>query len=259
MWQFLSDHIAFAIIALLLIVGVAIFIIKVGIKLKSGNKELEIGNKNKNVNLLIKDAMSDAIIVSSLANRWKSDLDNKIEGLEKDVINSCTKSATKIIEMYCDDARLEYGKFLKEEKKELTTIENYQIIMYGFILDSIRELFKDIICELIREDHFDSKTSVELSEIGSDAFRQAKNKFESQKEPCGLKDDILIKIAERYEPIIKENSKNIINNTSEKYKKLKEDIKNLVISETEKEKTELKLKFSDFPIEYINSLVNYYD
>lgn len=259
MWQFLSDHIAFAIIALLLVVGVAMFIIKVGIKLKSGNKELEIGDRNKDMNLSIKDAMSNAIIVSSLANRWKSDLDNKIKSLEKDVITSCTKAATKTIEMYCDDARLEYGKFLKEEKKELSTIENYQIIMYGFILDSVRELFKDIICELIREDHFDSKTSTELSEIGSDAFRQAKNKFESQKESCGLKRDILIKIAEKYEPIVKENSKNIINNTSEKYKKLKEDIKNLVTSETEKEKEELRLKFSNFPSEYIENLVNYYN
>lgn len=278
MWQFLDNHpiigvVFLSLFLILLAVGIGLIVKAIkkggGIRAKLGNNELEISGKkeeitrkNKYTSEIVRDAMSDAIMVSNAANKWKKNLDDKIRNLQNMVISSCIKTATQTIGMYCDDALLEYGKVLREEKKDgekLTTEENYQIIMYGFITDTVRDLLKDIVCETIREDHFDSKTQSELLDVGNDAFRKVKFKFESNMEQCGLRKDILKRIAKKYESIIKESTTNIINMTAEKYRKLQEDSETLITTETQKEKEKLKFDYPGFPPEHINTLVNYYE
>lgn len=266
MWQFLDNHPLYAAIVIaaisILIVTAAILIVKLvkngGVHAKIGNNELDLGNSNnKSKKLSEPELMRDMLILCNSINQWQKQVDRQIELKIKEVVSSSIRFANTKIDNSINAAKLDYGDFLKANKKELTQEDNYQIIICGFLMDQVREEFKDIICGAIREDHFENKTAAEIDSIGENAKVRAQIIFESKADVLNRK--IINQIKEKNIDKIKQEAKEIIGITADKYKLLKEEIKNIIETEEKDFKEVLKLKFPHLSQEGIDNIVNYYN
>lgn len=268
MWVFLDNHPFFAavIIAMAFILATSILLlvfklIKNGLKVRKAKilgNEIEFGG-NIEVTEKVSETefMRDMLILCNSINQWQKQVDKQIEVKTKEVINSSIRFANTKIDNTVNIAKLEYGDLLKKERKELTQEDNYQIIIYGFLMDQVREELKDIICSVIREDHFEDKSSIELESIGENATIRAKIIFESRSDI--LNKEILEKIKENNLPKINTEANEIIRVTADKYRNLKTEVQEIIEKEEKDFKEVLKLKFPKVSEEGINNIVNYYN
>lgn len=268
MWNFFDGHPVIAIIVIGVFVAISIPIIillikaarsgngveaeagKEGLKLKLGKKEV------KNREEFEADIIRDAALLSSSIISWKNEVSKEIEKKTNEVINNCVRYATSRIENVIGIAKLDYGNILKSKKDELTQEDNYQITIYGFLIDSVKETLKDQICSAIRADHFEDKTEAEIKAIGENCYLLSKLVFEDKIQY--LRKDIVDEIDEKYCNRIKKGADEIVEITAQKYKNLKKEIEETVSSNEEKFRAELKLKFPKFTDETTDQLVNYY-
>ena len=268
MWEFFNGHplIAGISLALMLVICVLIVILLVkaiktgsgveaeagrgGIKFKVGGKVI------KSREAFEADIVRDAALLSSSIINWKTELSKEIDKKTNETISGCIRFSVSKIDNIINIAKLEYGELLKKRKGELSTEDNYQVIIYGFLLDQVREKFKDEICSAIRADHFEEKTEQEIKSIGDNCYLLSRLIFEQRLDV--LQKEILDIIAEKYEPIIKRESDGLIDLTMQKYKNLKKDIADTIQSGEEKFRAELKIKFPTFTSEITDQLVNYY-
>lgn len=265
MWQFLDNHPLYAAIIIaaisMLVIAAAVLIVKLvksgGIHAKIGNNELDLGNSNKGKKLSEPELMRDMLILCNSINQWQKQVDRQIEIKTKEAVSSSIRFANTKIDNSINAAKLDYGDFLKTNKKELTQEDNYQIIICGFLMDQVREEFKDIICSAIREDHFENKTTAEIDSIGENAKVRAQIIFESKADV--LNREIIEQVKSKNIDKIKEEAREIINITADKYKILKEEIKNIIEAEERDFKEVLKLKFPHLSQEGIDNIVNYYN
>lgn len=268
MWEFFNGHPLIAAIALglMLVICMLIVILLIkgirtgsGVEAEAGKSgiKFKVGGKlGKNKEELEAELISNAAFLSSSIINWKTGLSKEIEKKQNDTVSYCVRYAVSRIENLVNVAKLEYGEILKKEKEELNSEDNYQIIIFGFIMDQVKEIFKDQICGAIRADHFEEKTEQEIKSIGENCFLGAKLIFEQKTDI--LKGEILRKIAEKYESKVKKESDELIDLTMQKYKSLKKDIEETVKGREEKFRAELKVKFPTFTEDITDSLVNYY-
>lgn len=270
MWVFFDKHpiIAGIIFSLLLVIAVLLVIITIkaiknggevdaeagkdGVKFHVGGKEGKLKGKKAFESNIVKDA----VFLSSSIINWKGDLSKEIDKKTNETIANCVRYSVSKIDNLINIAKLEYGEILKKEKEELTAEDNYQIIIYGFLMDQVKETIKDQICEAIRADHFEDKTDVEIRAIGENCYLLSKLIFEQRLNI--LQRDILVKIAEKYEPKIKKEADDLVELTAQKYKNLKKEIEETINDREEKFRAELKIKFPNFTDEITDQLVNYY-
>lgn len=274
MWQFLSENPTYAwcLLGLIFFVFIVLLIIskdKKMPKIKKANlfgNEIEFGDKESKKdddNIEGKDSFSeedkmrDALILCSSITQWQKTIDKIIDYKTKEVINSSIRYANNVIDTNANRACLEYGAIIRETKKEITQEDNYQIIISGFLVDQVREELKNIVCTAIREDHFETKSPVEIESISEDATARAHLIFNSKKDV--LNPEIMEKISEKYSAKIKTEVNNIISLTAEKYKNLKTEIQKTIEEETEQFKDTLRLKFPEFSSDSIDNIVSYYN
>lgn len=268
MWNFFDGHPIIAIIVIGVFVAIAIPVIILLIKAaKSGNGvEAEAGKEGLKFKLGKKEVKSreefeadiirDAALLSSSIISWKNEVSKEIERKTNEVINNCVRYATSRIESAVGIAKLDYGNNLKKKKEELTQEDNYQITIYGFLVDLVKETLKDQICNAIRADHFEDKTEAEIKVIGENCYLLSKLVFEDKIQY--LRKDIIDEIDEKYSNRIKKGADEIVELTAQKYRNLKKEIEETVITNEEKFRAELKIKFPKFTNEIIDQLVNYY-
>ena len=268
MWEFFNGHPLVAAIALGLMLAICVLVVILLIKaIKSGSGvEAEAGKSGirfrvggkvgKSREAIEADIIRDAALLSSSIINWKTELSKEIDKKTNEAISSCIRYSVSKIDNMVNIAKLEYGDFLKKDKDELSNEDNYQIIIYGFLMDQVKEVLKDQICSAIRADHFEEKTDQEIKSIGENCYLLSKLIFEQRLDI--LRKDILHKISEKYETKIKGETDQLIGLTMQKYKKLKEDIEDIIQSGEEKFRAELKIKFPNFTNEITEQLVNYY-
>lgn len=265
MWQFLDEHPVYAAIIILLVSLVAasliILIMKLiksggGIRAKFGDKEIEVGKKNKE-KVSESETMRDMLILCNSINQWQKQVDKQVESKTREIISSSVRFANTKIDNEINTTKLCYGNILKKNKKELTQEDNYQIIIFGFLMDQLREEFKDIICSAIREDHFEAKTKQEIDSIGENAMVRTQIIFENNTNVLNRK--IIEEIKQENIAKIKINCSEIIGLTTEKYKVLKSEIQEIISKEEKDFKEVLKLKFPNVSSEGIDNIVNYYN
>ena len=268
MWTFFDKHPLVAAIALGLALVIAVLIVIIMIRaIKSGDGvEAEAGRDGVKFRLNKKEIQSkkdfeadiirDAALLSSSIINWKSEVSKEIDKKTNETISNCIRYAVTRIENMVNVAKLEYGDMLKKKKDKLTTEDNYQVIIYGFLMDQVKETFKDQICSAIRADHFEEKSEAEIKAIGDNCYLLSKLIFEQRLDI--LQRDILLKVAEKYEPKIKKEADELVDLTEQKYKNLKKEIEETISEREEKFRVELKLKFPNFTDEITDQLVNYY-
>ena len=268
MWEFFNGHPLITTIAFVLIVVVfvlvAILLIKAiksgsGVEAEAGKSGIKFrigGKSGKNRETIEADIIRDAALLSSSIINWKTELSKEIDKKTNETISSCIRYSVSKIDNMVNIAKLEYGELLKKDKGELNNEDNYQVIIYGFLMDQVKETFKDQICGAIRADHFEEKTEQEIKSIGENCYLLSKLIFEQKLDI--LRKDILCKISEKYEPKIKSETDQLISLTMQKYKNLKKDIKDTIQDGEEKFRAELKIKFPNFTNEITDQLVNYY-
>ena len=270
MWNFIGAHpfTAVAIGALLIIIIAAIVGIianavnsgkeveagigATGFKLKFGAKE----KREKKEEDITANIVRDAALLSSTIINWKESLSRQLEKMQQDIISSCIRFAVSRIDNLVNIAKLEYPSIVKRKKGELSTEDNYQIIICGFLMDQVKEYFKNQVCGAIREDHFEEKTESEIKAVGENCYLGAKLIFEDK--ASVLQKDVLMEINEKYGSKIKKEADDIIEMTEEKYKGLKRDTRETIELSEARFKTELKMKFPMFTEETIDVLVSYY-
>ena len=269
MWVFFDKHPIIAGIALGLMLVIAVLAVVLIIKaIKSGGDvEAEAGKdglrfhvggkdgKNKKKNFE-SDIIRDAALLSSSIINWKGDLSKEIDKKTTETIANCVRYTVSRIDNMVNVAKLEYGEILKKKKEKLTTEDNYQIIIYGFLMDQVKETIKDQICEAVRADHFEDKSDIEIKAIGENCYLLSKLIFEQRLDI--LQRDVLLKISEKYEPKIKKEADELVEFTAQKYKNLKKEIEETIKDREEKFRTELKIKFPTFTDEITDQLVSYY-
>lgn len=224
-----------------------------GLKLKfgAGNKKNEKTEEDITANIV-----RDAALLSSTIINWKESLSRQLEKMQADVVSSCIRYAVSRIDNLVNIAKLEYPSIIKRKKGELSVEDNYQNIICGFLMDQVKEYFKNQVCGAIREDHFEEKTDAEIKAVGDNCYLGAKLIFEDKAEV--LQKDILLEIDGKYGPKIKKEADEIIEITEEKYKELKKSKKEIIEMSECRFKTELKIKFPMFTEETIDVLVSYY-
>lgn len=268
MWEFFNGHPLVAAIALGLMLTICVLVVILLIKaIKSGSGvEAEAGKSGirfrvggkvgKSREAIEADIIRDAALLSSSIINWKTELSKEIDKKTNEAISSCIRYSVSKIDNMVNIAKLEYGDLLKKDKGELNNEDNYQVIIYGFLMDQVKEVLKDQICGAIRADHFEEKTEQEIKSIGENCYLLSKLIFDQRLDI--LRKDVLQKIAEKYEPKIKEETDQLIGLTMQKYKKLKKDVEDTIQSGEEKFRAELKIKFPNFTNEITEQLVNYY-
>lgn len=268
MWEFFNGHPLITTIAFVLIVVVfvlvAILLIKAiksgsGVEAEAGKSGIKFrigGKSGKNRETIEADIIRDAALLSSSIINWKTELSKEIDKKTNETISCCIRYSVSKIDNLVNVAKLEYGSLLKKEKSELDNEDNYQIIIYGFLIDQVKEVLKDQICSAIRADHFEEKTEQEIKSIGENCYLQSKIIFEQKVDI--LRKGILQQIAKKYESKIKDESDQLIDLTKQKYKNLKKDIEEMIQGGEEKFRAELKIKFPSFTNEITDQLVNYY-
>lgn len=268
MWEFFNGHPLVAAIALGLMLAICVLVVILLIKAiksgsgveaeagKSGIKFRVGGKAGKSREAIEADIIRDAALLSSSIINWKTELSKEIDKKTSETISSCIRYSVSKIDNMVNIAKLEYGDLLKKDKGELNNEDNYQVIIYGFLMDQVKEVLKDQICGAIRADHFEEKTEQEIKSIGENCYLLSKLIFDQRLDI--LRKDVLQKIAEKYEPKIKEETDQLIGLTMQKYKKLKKDVEDTIQSGEEKFRAELKIKFPNFTNEITEQLVNYY-
>lgn len=268
MWEFFNGHPLVAAIALGLMLAICVLVVILLIKaIKSGSGveaeagksgiKFRVGGKvGKSREAIEADIIRDAALLSSSIINWKTELSKEIDKKTSETISSCIRYSVSKIDNMVNVAKLDYGELLKKDKSELNNEDNYQIIIYGFLMDQVKEVLKDQMCSAIRADHFEEKSEQEIKSIGENCYLLSKLIFEQRLDI--LRKDILHKISEKYETKIKGEADQLINLTIQKYKNLKKDIEDMVQSGEEKFRAELKIKFPNFTNEITDQLVNYY-
>ena len=268
MWEFFNGHPLVAAIALGLMLAICVLVVILLIKaIKSGSGvEAEAGKSGirfrvggkvgKSREAIEADIIRDAARVCDAIINWKTELSKEIDKKTNEAISSCIRYSVSKIDNMVNIAKLEYGDFLKKDKDELSNEDNYQIIIYGFLMDQVKEVLKEQIWSAIRADHFEEKTDQEIKSIGENCCLLSKLIFEQRLDI--LRKDVLHKIFEKYETKIKEEADQLIGLTMQKYKKLKKDVEDTIQSGEEKFRAELKIKFPNFTNEITEQLVNYY-
>ena len=263
MWQFFSAHPIIAVLAMTFTAALATALViliaklgKNGVKAKVGNSELSFGKPGAPKESTEAEMMRDLLILSSSINHWQKQVDKQINALTQEVISTSIRFANLKIDNAINGIKNNYRFYLKEEKETLTTEDNYQMIICGFVLDQVREDFKDIICAAIREDHFDTKTQSELEAIGETAIIRAQLRFEEQIDV--LNKDVIEKIKEENLTKVKKEATEIIEITAKKYRESREAIGKLIEENEFQQKESLKLKFPNLSAESIDNIVKYY-
>ena len=256
MWEFFNGHPLVAAIALGLMLAICVLVVILLIKaIKSGSGvEAEAGKsgirfrvggkEGKSREAREADIIRDAALLSSTIINWKTELSEEIDKKTNEAISSCIRYSVSKIDNMVNIAKLEYGDFLKKDKDELSNEDNYQIIIYGFLMDQVKEVLKDQICSAIRADHFEEKTDQEIKSIGENCYLLSKLIFEQRLDI--LRKDILHKISEKYETKIKGETDQLIGLTMQKYKKLKKDVEDTIQSGEEKFRAEVKIIVPNF-------------
>ena len=265
MWQFLDGHPAYAAIIIslvsLIVISLVVLIVKLiksggGIHAKFGDKEIDVGKKTKE-KIPESEVMRDMLILCNSINQWQKQVDKQVEAKTREVISSSVRFANTKIDNEINTTKLYYGNILKKSKKELTQEDNYQIIIFGFLMDQLREEFKDIICSAIREDHFETKTKQEIDSIGENAMIRTQIIFENNANVLNGK--IIEEIKQENIAKVKISCSEIINLTADKYKVLKSEIQEIISKEEKDFREVLKLKFPNISSEGIDNIVNYYN
>lgn len=263
MWQFFSAHpiIAAVTIAVVSILAFTVVVLvaklgKNGVRAKLGNNEFSLGKTGAPKESSETEMMRELLILSSSINHWQKQVDKQINALTQEVISTSIRFANLKIDNAINGIKNNYRFYLKENKEDLTTEDNYQMIICGFVLDQVREDFKDIICAAIREDHFDVKTQNELEAIGETAIIRAQLRFEEQIDV--LNKEVVEKIKEENLAKVKKETAEIIEITAKKYKESREEIIKLIEESERQQKECLKLKFPSLSAESIDNIVKYY-
>jgi hypothetical protein len=269
MWNFFDNHPTIAIIVISVFIVMAISIVVLIVKAtKSGNGvEAEVGKdgfkfnagKKEKINKeeLERDILANAVFLSNSIISWKTGVSKEIDKLTQEVIIECIRHASTRIDNSVNEYQIKYGSLLKETKKELTQEDNYQIIIYGFLTEQIKEKTKDIICSAIRADNFENKTEIEIKTIGEDCYSSSKSILE--KHIQHLRKDIIEEIEEECCLRVKKIADEVIELTAQKYKNLKKEIESIIEEKEEKFRAELKIKFPNLKGETVDLMVSYYN
>lgn len=263
MWQFFNDHPVVAILAMAFTAALATVLViliarlgRNGIKAKLGNNEISFGKSNTPKETTETETMRDLLILSSSVNHWQKQVDKQISALTQEVVSTSIRFANLKIDNAINGIKNNYRFYLKEDKDHLTVEDNYQMIICGFVLDQIREDFKDIICAAIREDHFDTKTQNEIEAISETAITRAQLRFEEQIEV--LNKDVIKKIEEENLSKVKKETAEVIEITAKKYRESREAATKLIEENEVQQRESLKLKFPNLSAESIDNIVKYY-
>lgn len=196
---------------------------------------------------------AQAFIFSAAINQWQKSLDRSIEEKTSRVVSDCVRIAVSTTDTTAATAKLEYGRLLRQEHPQLTVEDNYQIIIYGFVIDQIKISIKDVICNAIREDRLEEKTENEILSIGRTCKQNAVNIL-SEKSAM-LRSDLLDRIVENYGSRIQKMADEMMEITKSRYRKLKEEIASFILEQEASFKEELKIKFPFLPADAIEDIV----
>lgn len=158
---------------------------KDGFKLKTGkNKEFDGANY-----------IAGMLSFSNHLTSWREEVRTKIAEMQANTISDCVQKAVRDIDNLASKASFEYSKILLSKKQSLTVEDNYQVIIYGFVINQVKESFKDTICEIIRKDKIEEKTKSEREAIADSCFMELKNLFKIRTE---LSKEVLLEIEKEY-------------------------------------------------------------
>lgn len=259
MWQFFSEHTVLAAVMVFSVFLIAI--IFAIIFTKKGIEKIDVGKDGVSFSTKSdkgktpEEIISETVVFCNRINRYNMDIFKQLEINTNNTVSECIEHSTKCIDLNIQKVRLEYFTLLKETKAKITPEDNYQTLIYGFLLDQISEYFKDEMCTLIRKDQLNSKKQEELDLIGENCFLEARRIFEEKID--FLNRDILEKVAFKYEKIVKNCSNNIIELTKAKYNELLKLNTEYMENKERELREELKLNFPQFSEKLINNLIKY--
>lgn len=261
MWDFFNNNPAAFWVALgctVLIIGAVLVAVIAG-KIRYRGKHGEIsggkesGDSQPAQPLIFTDAQ--ALIFSTVINQWQKNLDREIQEMTDRVVKDCIRTASSSVDITAATAKLEYGRFLRQEHKELTAEDNYQVIIYGFVIDQIKIAVKDVVCNAIREDRLEEKTEAEIASIGKSCKQNSINILNEKS--AMLRGDLLDQIVESYGNKIQKMADEMMEITKSRYRKLKEDIKAFITEQEAAFREELRLKFPFLSDDMISDIISY--
>lgn len=262
MWTFFDNNpVAFwATLGCLMAIAAAVFtgVVKGLIRVKSKGGEISGGREQSSRSgepLIFTNAQ--AFIFSAALSQWQKNLDREITEKTERVVKDCVRIAVSTTDTTAAAAKLEYGRLLRQEHPQLTAEDNYQIIIYGFVIDQIKIAIKDVVCNAIREDRLEEKTEAELLSIGKTCKQNSINIL-SEKSAM-LRGDLLDKIVDTYGSRIQKMADEMIEITKSRYRKLKDEIAALITEREAALREELRVKFpflGDGDIEDIVGQIN---
>ena len=251
-WEFLNNNIYIVFIAIVLIFGLVFLLVKNNGKFKFKNNEISFGKGRTQ-----EDIIRDTLLLNTIISNWQSNLNKKINKQFNETIGSTIRYAAATIDTNINKIKIDYGKFLREEKGEINQNDNYEIIIFGFLIDKIREDTKDIICAAIREDHFDTKTQKEIEAISQNCVDRAIDTLNSQ--GTGLNAKIVNKIINEHKSKLFTICDDIIQMSIKKYNELSTKNAEIISNEINNFKEDIKLKFPILHDEAIDSIAKFYE
>lgn len=200
------------------------------------------------------DVVQTAVIISNEVSKYHADVEKMKEKDKNDVIHSCIVFANNKIEDAIYNIQNSYLNVSNPLKESLSSEDNYRLIIFGLVLDQLKESFKDIICRYIREDHFESKSEAEIKSISDECINKGKKILNNA--AYGIDKSVIIDMDSTLKSEIKSSSEEIIDNAAERYKKYKKDIEEKIQIKKETTIKSIKAKSSIISDEVAESLMN---
>lgn len=250
--QFLGNHI-FLVCAILLGIFVLAFLIAFKgftFQTKSGNI-IRIGGitknnkKNSTENNKMspedkKEELKNFLLINNLVNTWKSKLYTKIEKTRNGLVGDCIRHADGLINKNMNDIKRDYLGLANKYNRLSSVESSYQTMVFNLLLDRATEDVKTFLYEIIRQDHFNSKTEKELDQISESCITKIDGTLD---ENMNFNIDLKEELKKMCSKSIKDMASDIIYVSAKKYEILKEYKLQFIEESQEEMRTELKSKF----------------
>lgn len=176
---------------------------------------------------------------------WRDEIREKMAEIQSRTISDCISKAVMDIDNLANEIRYKYSSILSSSKKEKTIEDNYQIIIYQFVVNQAQEKIKDDLCRKIREDRLNEKTDSEIKAIAETCYLNLREVFKVREE---LSKEILLNIDLEYKPKIINIVLDNLDLSEKKYQKCKLDKEALVKKSEENFNLKLKTLFPSFEL-----------
>lgn len=186
--------------------------------------------------------VADILALSSYITsyRQKKDEFKRIE--TQSLISACIRFTNTRLNSLRLESKEKYKKILRQKGQEILPVDNFKMIIFGFYLEQIEELCKDILCRAIREDHFEKKTDEEINALSEKCVLETRNIFNSL-DDIDVDMGIVREFSEEMLSKLKKAANQSIENAIDKYKDLASRIKNFNESEEKAARNEMELRF----------------